>query len=138
MPQTQIGIDILGIIRKMIASKQELERSLLCTRQNEKERTLKILKRNLDEATLQISKAVLESTKFMKERDYYERYGREFKEKYENLLTELTKLEQFQKENNLIQTQYKIIDNVDQCKGHCDALKCAAIERENIELRHKL
>lgn len=118
--------------------KQILEKSLFETknvmqtlRQNEnqlqiqifeKEKTLQQLKRNLDDATLQISKAVLERTKFMKERDSFEKIGREYKEKYDHLLSEsselhtkLAKLEhesaQFHnqmelKETNLQSTQY--------------------------------
>lgn len=84
--------------------------SHLQTQLSDKEKTLLKLKRSLDEATLQISKAVLERTRFMKERDSFEKCGREYKDKYDDLLSESaelhTKLAKLEHENAQFHNQW--------------------------------
>lgn len=58
----------------------------------EKEKNIRALKRNLDEITLQTSKAVLERTKFMNERDQFEKISRELQEKCDILALDKSEL----------------------------------------------
>lgn len=104
----RIIIQNLNSRENICLQKQELKKSLNETKNvlhtlhnneshlkiqiSEKEKTLQELKRSLDEAKLQISKAVLERTKFMKERDCFEKHWREYKEKYDSLLSESSDL----------------------------------------------
>lgn len=59
---------------------------------SEKEQIIRDLKRTADEATLTISKVVLERTKFMNERDHFEKLSNEFKEKSDALAIETSEL----------------------------------------------
>lgn len=59
---------------------------------SEKEQIIRDLKRTADEATLTISKIVLERTKFMNERNHFEKLSNEFKEKSDALAIETSEL----------------------------------------------
>ncbi|XP_055306527.1 centrosomin-like [Sitodiplosis mosellana] len=149
--------------RKLEQTLSETRNALQTSRQNEtqfqiriseRETMLQKLKRSLDEATLQISKAVLERTKFMKERDSFEKFGQEYKEKYDHLLSESsglhTKLALLEHENaqlvlkktnklNLLQKRVSVDDDSLQKGGKdCHDQNCEMIEKENRELKHKL
>lgn len=58
----------------------------------DKEKTLRAIKRNADDATMQMSKAVLERTKFLNERDKFEKMSRELQEKCDRMALEKSEL----------------------------------------------
>lgn len=108
--QLEFGLEnqIASELKPLIVQNHELNKSLkdkenflhfLRENQNEiqakisdKERSIFSLKRNLDDATLQMSKAVLDRTKFMNERDHFEKQCQALKEKYNLLLIESSEL----------------------------------------------
>lgn len=59
---------------------------------SEKEQNIRELKRIADETTLQMSKILLERSKFMNERDHFEKLSNEFKEKSDALAIETSEL----------------------------------------------